>query len=284
MDSTSQTFHFKIDCENAVRSVVQAIAFVKGRDPMDLEPLGKVVDPDSLDELITEWSGTAVSFEIEDLDVEITSAGDIYIVDPTPESFIHESIDDASNVLLQTDSHDDECCVDLLSLEPYDEECLLGISYAGSVETRVSAWNRYMDQPPTDATVVNVGDFPRSATQADGDSVKPSSGDPVTYVPDPHDVSKLEATITAELSTFEGSEKQLVVCFDSVTRLLQNGTRERAVRYLRTLTKQVAAADGIAHYHFDPEPFDEETVARITTLFDAHVEVATDGTWTVESA
>lgn len=286
MDSTSQTFHFTIDGENTVRSVVEAIAFVKGRDPMGLEPLGRVLDPDALDELTAGLDGLAVSFEMEGLDVEVTSTGDIYITDPTPESSIDESISesigDASNVLLKTQAHEDRCCVDLLSVAPYDEECLLGISYAGSVDARVSAWDRYMDEPPANTALVNVGDFPRS-TAADGGSIKPSPRDPITYVPDANDISELDATVTEELSAFEDSEKQLVICFDSVTKLLRNGTRDRAVRFLQTLTEQVATAGGVAHYHFDPKPFDGETVARVTALFDARVEVAADGSWTVES-
>lgn len=281
MDSKSDTYHFRINGENPIDGVLEAIEFVKARDAMEIEPLGRVIDPDALEDLVSDGDGVAVSFDIEDLEVEVTSAGDIYIRNPTSESFIHESIAGASNLLLQTQSHEHEACVDLLSVEPYTEESLLGVLYAESFENRVSAWNQYMDERPAETAAISIGDFTRSSAAARGGAATGPHREPLSYVPDASDLSALEATITERLSAIAQTEWQLVVCFDSITNLLQTVPHEQAVQFLRAVTRKMEAADAVAHYHFDPEPFAEETESEITTLFDSCVAVDEDGDWTV---
>ena len=281
MGSNSDSYHFRIDGEDPFSGVLEAIQFVRGRDALELEPIGRVVDPDALDTLVSEASGVTVSFTVDDLEVEVTSAGDIYIADQTPESFIHESITDASNLLLQTQRHDEEACVDLLSVAPYEEESLLGVLHAESFENRVSAWEQYMDQRPADTAAINVGDFPRSSAAASAGGGTRAHREPFSYIPDATNLSKLRATITDRVAAFEENDRQLVVCVDSVTKLLRNAPRERVLQFLRETTEQMEAADAVAHYHFDPEPFSEETRAEIETLFDSCVAVHEDGDWTV---
>lgn len=281
MDSNADTYHFRIDDEDPFRGVLEAVQFVKGRDALEIEPIGRAVDPDALDELVTGSSGVTVSFTVDDLDVEVTSNGDIYIADPTPESFIHESVADASNVLLQAESHEHEACVDLLSVEPYEEENLLGVLHAESFESRVAAWEQYMEERPAETAAINVGDFPRSSTAASAGGATRVHPEPFSYVQDASDLSELEATITDRLSALERDDRQLVVCFDSITALLRNVPDERATAFLRTVTEQMADADAVAHYHFDPEPCSAETESRIRSLFDSAVTVDADGDWTV---
>lgn len=281
MDSESDTYHFRINDEDPINGVLEAIQFVKARDALEFEPLGRVVDLDALTELVSEGDGVGISFVIGDLEVEVTSAGDIYITDPTPESFIHESIAGDSNLLLQTQSHEHEACVDLLSVAPYDEESLLGVLYAESFETRVSTWDRYMDGTPSETAAINVGDFPRSSAVASGETGTGQYHGSFSYIPDADDLSELEETITEQLSVLEKTERQLVVCFDSITDLLQTVPDEKAIQFLRKVTEQMAASDAVAHYHYDPEPLAEETESRILSLFDSCVTVGDDGDWTV---
>lgn len=281
MDSESDTYHFKIDGGDPVGDVLEAIEFVRARSALEIEPLGRVVDPEALESVITDANGVSVSFVIEGLQVELTSAGDIYINDPTPNSFIHESIGGASNVLLQTQSHEHEACVDLLSVAPYDEESLLGVLHADSFESRVSAWDRYMDAQPAETAAINVGDFPRSSTAASASAQTGRHRDPVSFVPDVSDLSELAETVTERLSLLAKTDGQVVVCFDSITDLLCDVPGEQAVGFLRTVTEQMEAADAVAHYHFDPEPFEAETESAIRSLFDSCVSVDGDGDWTV---
>jgi hypothetical protein len=282
MDADTETYHFRIDDADPFGGVLEAIQFVKGRDALELEPIGRVVDPDALDTLVSESSGVSVSFTVDDLDVEVTAAGDIYVADTTPGAFIHESIGEASNVLLTTHSHSHEACVDLLSIAPYDQENLLGVLHAESFERRVSAWEQYMDERPADTAAINLGDFPRSSAAATTRGAVRGRPESFSFIPDVANLPELEATITERLEALEASDRQLVVCFDSVTRLLQTTPREQALEFLRATTDRMATADAVAHYHFDPDPFTAKTASLVSDLFDSHVVVAADGDWTVQ--
>lgn len=67
-------------------AVVEAASRADGRDPMDLEPLQSVVDPDSLNSLFspqsttTQWSNGHVTFQYEGYDVAIEAGGRITLV------------------------------------------------------------------------------------------------------------------------------------------------------------------------------------------------------------
>lgn len=282
MDANTDTYHFRIDDADPFGGVLEAVQFVKGRDALELEPIGRVVDPDALDTLVSGSSGVTVSFTVDDLEVEVTSAGDIYVADTTPDSFIHESIGEPSNVLLTTHSHEHEACVDLLSVAPYDQENLLGVLHAESFERRVSAWEQYMDERPADTAAINLGDFPRSSAAATTRGEARTRPDSFSFIPDAGDLPELEATITERLTALEAGDRQLVVCFDSVTRLLQTTPREQALEFLRATVDRMATAGAVAHYHFDPDPFSEETVSLVSDLFDSRVVVGDDGDWTVQ--
>jgi len=160
MDADTETYHFRIDDADPFGGVLEAIQFVKGRDALELEPIGRVVDPDALDTLVSESSGVSVSFTVDDLDVEVTAAGDIYVADTTPGAFIHESIGEASNVL-----PDDALALTRGLRRPPLHRAVrsgesAGVLHAESFERRVSAWEQYMDERPADTAAINLGTSP----------------------------------------------------------------------------------------------------------------------------
>jgi hypothetical protein len=68
-----------------------------------------------------------------------------------------------------------------------------------------------------------------------------------------------------------------VVCFDSLTAMLQYVDVETAYEFLHAITGQLYAADARAHFHIDPTAHDRTTVDSIASLFDAVVEFGADG-------
>lgn len=68
--------------EQPVLAIAEAIAAVKGKRPTDLRPLGRTVDVDSLTRLVeTEGDDepVTVSFQYEELEVTITSGGELVV-------------------------------------------------------------------------------------------------------------------------------------------------------------------------------------------------------------
>lgn len=65
-------------------AVIEAVASVSGRDPIDIEPLNRYVDPDALDEIFGRGDGTGsprgrISFPLEEHLVVVHSDGEILV-------------------------------------------------------------------------------------------------------------------------------------------------------------------------------------------------------------
>mgnify|MGYP000591950780 CR=1 FL=1 len=90
----------------------------------------------------------------------------------------------------------------------------------------------------------------------------------VKSVSTPDDLTGLGITLSQALSTHEDA----VVCFDSLTVLLQYVDTETAYEFLNALTGHLYAADARAHFHLDPAAHDTQTVDALASLFDAIVE------------
>jgi hypothetical protein len=68
-------------------AVIEAVASVTGRDPLDIEPLNRHVDPDALDALferpdVSRTPRGTISFSIENHLVVVHSAGEILVYPP----------------------------------------------------------------------------------------------------------------------------------------------------------------------------------------------------------
>lgn len=117
---------------------------------------------------------------------------------------------------------------------------------------------------------MNVDDSVRSAAAAS----PASAGGPVSVraVSSPADLTDLGISVNAFLSEWAGDGNRTVVCFHSVTTLLQYVDLQRAFRFFHLIAGRVREVDGLAHYHVDPSAHDDRTVNTLTTLFDGVAE------------
>lgn len=91
------------------------------------------------------------------------------------------------------------------------------------------------------------------------------------------DLRDLGVAVEETVEAFEArvdhvSPAELRLCFDSLTPLVTDYEDRDVRRFLLGLTETVDRVDGMAHYHL-PAEFDSETVASVSPLFDAVVEV-----------
>jgi len=96
----------------------------------------------------------------------------------------------------------------------------------------------------------------------------------VKSVSTPDDLTGLGITLSQALSTHEDA----IICFDSLTVLLQYVDHETAYEFLNAVTGHLYAADARAHFHLDPAAHDSQTVDALASLFDVIVE-RNDGEW-----
>jgi hypothetical protein len=200
-------------------------------------------------------------------------------------------VDDGDTVLLMCPSfaeEESEACIDLLTLEDPDRTNVLSVAFTQSPNDRFEAWSRHADGQPARASIVSVEADTRSVGEANPVNRRNAVTTPeqatVDTVSSPENLTKLGIRIVERLEALnrESPDRRTVVCFHSLTTLLQYVSVERTFEFLHTLTEHAAMDDATTHCHLDPAAHDEETVATLTELFDVVCEF--DGEWTVRES
>lgn len=143
---------------------------------------------------------------------------------------------------------------------------VVAVTYRGTAEEWLDRMQGYRGSPEA-VRVVTVGD-------ALGDPGE-SSAAAVTRVENPDDLTGVEITVGEQLAALPAGTGTL--CFDSVTALLQYADAEEAYRLLHPLVERLHAERTVGHFHVDPVAHDDSTLAALSEIFDATVELTDDG-------
>jgi hypothetical protein len=84
--SDAHRFEWSDDAALSI-AVIEAVASVSGRDPIEIEPMNRYVDPDALDEIFERDDAAAsvhgrISFPLEEYLVVVHSDGEILVYPP----------------------------------------------------------------------------------------------------------------------------------------------------------------------------------------------------------
>lgn len=189
-----------------------------------------------------------------------------------------ELVGDAPNVLLVGEllspAEDDLCTTLLGAARPAN---IVLVTLTQSPDERLAMCRRHLGQFPGRTAVVNVGDPVRSgdgsgrATGRDGSII-------VESVADPTDLMRIGITISRRLAEFEGDDLPTLICFHSLTTLMQFVEDQRSIfRFIHTLRGRVRAAGAQAHYHVDGQAHDDQEVALLRPLFDVTLQFDDQG-------
>ncbi len=88
---------------------------------------------------------------------------------------------------------------------------------------------------------------------------------------DPYDLS----TVGINISSFLDDDGGTVVCFYSLTTLLETVGVERLLRFLNILTNRLAAADAVGQFYLDRSEHDDQTIYMLQSVFEDVVETDT---------
>lgn len=184
---------------------------------------------------------------------------------------------DASGVLLldsPEDVDDFETCLSHIQQSRPERTNLLLVWLSRDVTDRLERLYETYAERSTNVTVVcrsKVGRSfyanPQIPTDAPGGNLS------IQRISDPRDLPKLGIAISQVIADWQGRSKHTVMCFHSITDLLQFADHERVFRFLHVLQGRVDSIDATAHYHLDRDAHDERTVAMFWNLFDATVDV-----------
>ncbi|GAB3419892.1 hypothetical protein GCM10027435_21860 [Haloparvum alkalitolerans] len=185
-----------------------------------------------------------------------------------------------SNVLLTAPREGDRksaACSRLLGNSRDRPRHVLGVTYG----TAPSRWHAQVVGETAgnvaDSAVISVGDLTRAAASGSDPDAGPPGVPSVRTIGEPTDLVGLGLELEDQLTAWEGSDAEAVVCLDSVTDLLAHVDAESARRFLNRLTEVVAASDARAHYHFDPASHDDRTVAAVRSVFETELDLREDG-------
>lgn len=190
-----------------------------------------------------------------------------------------DDLADVSNVLLLAPSlggRGSDACLDLLTATPPETANVLAVSFTRSPAEWVDHWNDHVGDAPARGGIVGIGQMDATVD------------DPVwavKSVENPSDLTGIGIELSELLSgmaTAADEDEDILMCFNSVTSLLQYADLQRAFRFLHVVTGRIKTVGATGHYHLDPEAHDRQTLATLKGLFDAVVEVEEDGSWTVQ--
>lgn len=197
------------------------------------------------------------------------------------EETLTERLAGANSTLLLSSSFAEETeatCTELLHPGAASESNVLWVSYTKSPDEQLRRWQSHSNDRPANMGMVSVEDSTRSVAGGGGaestDLMGPDK--PVETVSSPNDLTGLGIRITEFLTDWEANDNRTVVCFDSLTALLQYVELETAYEFLHIITGRMAALDAFAHFHMDPDAHEDQTIESITTLMDAVVEIDDD--------
>ncbi|ELZ29662.1 hypothetical protein C475_01896 [Halosimplex carlsbadense 2-9-1] len=168
-------------------------------------------------------------------------------------------------------------CLDLLTPDGSTDVRALSVLFTQSPGDHIDAWQRIAGGYPARMRIVAVdadAGSNRTTEAADADRA-------VERVGSPHNLTRLGVRVADCLDEWDGSAETVVVCFQSLTTLLQYVDVESALEFLGVVTERCAATDAVAHYHLDPQAHDEQTIAKLGALFDTVLEFD-DGAWTTD--
>ncbi|WP_199174746.1 DUF7504 family protein [Halegenticoccus soli] len=198
-------------------------------------------------------------------------------------SNVEEALADASSVLLLAPSlfdAENDVCIDLLRPGDAAEENVLWVSYTRSPDAQLRRWRARAGAPPANLGVVSVGETVRSTGAVAGETradARRGAPGPIEAVANPNDLTGLGIAINEYLHGWEHNGNRTVVCFDSLTAMLQYVELETAYEFLHILAGRLYAADAVAHFHMDPGAHDTRAVESVASLCDAVVDLREDG-------
>lgn len=172
-----------------------------------------------------------------------------------------------------------DACTDILGHGSLDITNQIHVLYMESAAERYELIDEHLPHHPAETAVITVGTGEPIGRRG---PAPPHRDYHVESVSDPADLTGLGMSLQDCLAAWRGDGYDVRVCFDSLSILLQYASIERVYRFLHVFTRRLTAVGATGHFHLDPAAHDEQTVARLSALFDSVVEVTNDGDRTVE--
>ena len=174
---------------------------------------------------------------------------------------------DTANVLITDVSTDDGTCADLLKTPDSSTRAELTVSLPEAQAEQTGFGSTTTTQPARKG-IISVGDVLRSAATNAPDFDAPV---PMDAVPEPSDLQSIGTAVSRFCEHWSDAGYDIVVCFDSLTELLEHTDTEAVFQFCHVLNSRLSSVDALAHFHLEPSEHADETVATFQSIFDETV-------------
>ena len=143
---------------------------------------------------------------------------------------------------------------------------VLYVSFKQPPSRLLDQWRELVGDDLGEFAIVDAREY----TDADADVDEAG----VTVVSErPDDLTWIGVRATEHLSEwYERDDAPVILCFDSLSALLQYVPTETLYRFLHVLTGRVEDGDGVGFYHVDPTIHDESVINTVAQLCDTRLD------------
>jgi len=153
--------------------------------------------------------------------------------------------------------------------EPEGADVLV-VAFAGSPARWLDTWRAVVDDPPRATFVVHdaaswlAGD-PRDRVET---VASPDTTVQAELVNSPGNLTDLGVTLLEALEAHAAHDPRTILCFQSLTVLLQYAPLDEVYQFLHTLVGHFDRFDAAGHFHLHERAHDAETIDTLRPVFD----------------
>ena len=170
----------------------------------------------------------------------------------------------------------DTICSRFLTGEEGSRDVLF-VTFEEPPDDRIDVCHRADEWAGGEIGIIEVGRGRRNAATSEITGGGTVGSITVRHVSNPGDLSKLGIVITQLLSKFDGTPRQTVLCFHTLSALHSQIGTKTLFRFLNTLQGRLRSSDALGHYHMDPDLHDEIVIETLRPIFDSVVRYSEDG-------
>ncbi|WP_435334582.1 DUF7504 family protein [Haloarchaeobius sp. TZWWS8] len=183
-----------------------------------------------------------------------------------------DAIGDTGNVLLTAVADDCHYCSELLDAVPAENRAELTVSFP-KAQAETTGFGSHSATQPAKKGIVSVGDVLRSTAQSGTDFDAPV---PMDAVESPGDLQSIGTAISRFCERWDADGYDIVVCFDSLSELLEHAGVDVVFQFCHVLNSRLASVGALAHFHLDTARHADQTVATFQSIYDDTVGETTD--------
>lgn len=164
-------------------------------------------------------------------------------------------------------------CSTLLDRGNSPDTAALFVSFTDTPTELIEFWEANVGKVPGLIEFVLTGKVNVSSAQEESTRIR--------IVRNPSNLTQVGVEITNALSDIRVEAENIVICFRSLSALLQYASPNQAFQFMTVLLNRFKEAGAAHHVHLNSAAHDQQTIVAFTQVFDVVIEIEEDGSHTI---